>query len=125
MASAALGALRVELQAELATLRPRLRGLLGFARLVNLAGQDRPEAGETAGVLAGKTEQVTRRIGHLERQLAGLEALEGDGYPGIPTDAVTAAVFADLTADVAAQQAALVLFESPGEAVRGTIAFDK
>lgn len=112
-------ALRAKVDAELAELRPKLRGVQGFLRLVSLSGQSQDEAAETRNVIAGKIEQLTERIRVLEATRGQLGAYEDAAL--VTTDPTTAAVIADLLEDVQNLQAALGLFTAQDLASKGII----
>lgn len=75
--SAAVSALRAELEVHKKPLAPILRGLRDMVNDSSLSAEAR-------GVIQGQIDTITSRLAVVETVLAALSGLEGNGYPDLP-----------------------------------------
>ena len=91
MPTAAEATFRLELLAELS----EINELVGLEKYTMIP-QDRPE---TAASIRLRQEEIGRRVQLITKTLEAMDALDHDGYPGIPVSEVSEAIYQDLEDD--------------------------
>jgi len=110
MKSAAIAALRVELEAAREVLLPQVQGLVDLKNIPFF----------TSSAMAEIEQELAdhkRRLLLINEGLAALDSLEADGYPEMPLNSVPLPVMNELNAQLAAIEAAIDEFAADAVSV--------
>lgn len=102
-------ALRAELVAALAVLAPQIRGLHDLAA-VSISADLATEIGKQIAARERRRDLINTVIQWLDGALQALNALQGDGYPALPTVSLPATLLSELRGEETDLDAAVGLF---------------